>query len=281
MSRAIAISACQAAKASSGAASADVVRDLEVPVRRPDERARPARRAPAGTRPAPPRPCDGPTRAASATTASSAGAGSSSAEAGALERQRLPVEVEDRPAGSPALRRSVARRLRSMVTGSSFRVDPDSVDTRLSCPRPDAVRRHRPGVELDSSLGARRSPDRLALGPRSAAPQPAASLHGGAVIDAGRHGEPRVCAFLNLPDGATTSTSVVGERRFVPGRSEPAARTPSARPLHVGWSFITVHRRPDHDRGVGRSSASSPEQPGGPERRHRRTASIARQRSRL
>ena len=36
---------------------------------------RPARRSPGGTRPAPPRPCAGPSRAASATTASSAGAG--------------------------------------------------------------------------------------------------------------------------------------------------------------------------------------------------------------
>jgi uncharacterized protein (TIGR00369 family) len=62
-------------------------------------------------------------------------------------------------------------------------------------------------------------------------------MHGGALMTlADSIGA--VCAFLNLPEGASTAT-VTSSTSLVRGLREGTAHA-AARPLHVGRSFITV-----------------------------------------
>ncbi len=62
-------------------------------------------------------------------------------------------------------------------------------------------------------------------------------LHGGAIMSlAGTVGA--LCAFLNLPPGAGTAT-IESATNFFRGVREGTAHA-TARPLHVGRSFITV-----------------------------------------
>jgi uncharacterized protein (TIGR00369 family) len=62
-------------------------------------------------------------------------------------------------------------------------------------------------------------------------------LHGGALM-AFADTLGAVCAFLNLPDGATTATIESKTNLFRPVREGHVTGT--ARPLHVGRSFIVV-----------------------------------------
>lgn len=62
-------------------------------------------------------------------------------------------------------------------------------------------------------------------------------LHGGAVM-ALADSAGAVCAFLNLPDGATTST-IESKTNFL-GAVKDGTITATARPLHVGSSTIVV-----------------------------------------
>jgi uncharacterized protein (TIGR00369 family) len=62
-------------------------------------------------------------------------------------------------------------------------------------------------------------------------------LHGGAVM-ALADSAGAVCAFLNLPDGATTST-IESKTNFL-GAVKDGTITATARPLHVGGSTIVV-----------------------------------------
>jgi 1,4-dihydroxy-2-naphthoyl-CoA hydrolase len=71
-------------------------------------------------------------------------------------------------------------------------------------------------------------------------------LHGGALMSlADTAGA--ICAFLNLPDGAATST-VESKTNFFRAVREGTARA-TARPLHVGRSFIVVQTDVEDDRG--------------------------------
>jgi 1,4-dihydroxy-2-naphthoyl-CoA hydrolase len=62
-------------------------------------------------------------------------------------------------------------------------------------------------------------------------------LHGGALM-AFADTLGAICAFLNLPEGATTATIESKTNLFRPVREGRVAGT--ARPLHVGRSFIVV-----------------------------------------
>ena len=71
-------------------------------------------------------------------------------------------------------------------------------------------------------------------------------LHGGALMSlADTAGG--ICAFLNLPDGAGTAT-VESKTNFFRAVREGSARA-TARPLHVGRSFIVVQTDLKDDRG--------------------------------
>jgi uncharacterized protein (TIGR00369 family) len=71
-------------------------------------------------------------------------------------------------------------------------------------------------------------------------------LHGGALMTlADTTGA--ICAFLNLPDGAGTAT-VESKTNFFRAVREGAAHA-TARPLHVGRSFIVVQTDIEDDRG--------------------------------
>ncbi|MET8686840.1 PaaI family thioesterase [Streptomyces sp. NPDC004732] len=71
-------------------------------------------------------------------------------------------------------------------------------------------------------------------------------LHGGALMSlADTVGA--VCAFLNLPSGATTST-VESKTNFLRAVRSGTARA-VARPLHVGGSFIVVQTEVYDDEG--------------------------------
>jgi 1,4-dihydroxy-2-naphthoyl-CoA hydrolase len=71
-------------------------------------------------------------------------------------------------------------------------------------------------------------------------------LHGGALMSlADTAGG--ICAFLNLPDGAGTAT-VESKTNFFRAVRGGAARA-TARPLHVGRSFIVVQTDLEDDRG--------------------------------
>jgi 1,4-dihydroxy-2-naphthoyl-CoA hydrolase len=71
-------------------------------------------------------------------------------------------------------------------------------------------------------------------------------MHGGALMSlADTAGA--ICALLNLPDGAGTAT-VESKTNFFRAVREGAARA-TARPLHVGRSFIVVQTDLEDDRG--------------------------------
>jgi 1,4-dihydroxy-2-naphthoyl-CoA hydrolase len=71
-------------------------------------------------------------------------------------------------------------------------------------------------------------------------------MHGGALMSlADTTGA--ICAFLNLPKGAGTAT-VESKTNFFRAVREGAARA-TARPLHVGRSFIVVQTDLEDDRG--------------------------------
>ena len=72
-------------------------------------------------------------------------------------------------------------------------------------------------------------------------------LHGGAVM-ALADSAGAVCAFLNLPEGATTST-IESKTNFL-GAVKDGTITASARPLHVGSSTIVIET--EVRRGDGR-----------------------------
>ncbi|HEX5291255.1 MAG TPA: PaaI family thioesterase [Streptosporangiaceae bacterium] len=71
-------------------------------------------------------------------------------------------------------------------------------------------------------------------------------LHGGALM-ALADTVGGICAFLNLPDGAGTAT-VESKTNFFRAVREGSARA-TARPLHVGRSFIVVQTDLEDDRG--------------------------------
>jgi uncharacterized protein (TIGR00369 family) len=71
-------------------------------------------------------------------------------------------------------------------------------------------------------------------------------LHGGALMTlADSLGA--ICAFLNLPEGATTST-VESKTNFIRAVRGGAARATS-RPLHVGRQTIVIHTEVRDDEG--------------------------------
>lgn len=71
-------------------------------------------------------------------------------------------------------------------------------------------------------------------------------LHGGVLMSlADTVGA--VCAFLNLPDGATTAT-VESKTNFFRGARGTVHAT--SRPLHVGRSFVTVQTDLTDDEGL-------------------------------
>lgn len=90
------------------------------------------------------------------------------------------------------------------------------------------------GVELDSATPdevvghLEWSPDRTTLG---------GAMHGGAVMTLA-DGVGAVCAFLNLPEGASTST-VSSSTVFTRGLRE-GTLTARATPLHAGRSTVSV-----------------------------------------
>jgi 1,4-dihydroxy-2-naphthoyl-CoA hydrolase len=72
-------------------------------------------------------------------------------------------------------------------------------------------------------------------------------LHGGVLMSlADTVGA--VCAFLNLPDGATTAT-VESKTNFFRAAREGTVRATS-RPLHVGRSFVTVQTDLVNEQGL-------------------------------
>lgn len=71
-------------------------------------------------------------------------------------------------------------------------------------------------------------------------------LHGGAMM-AMADSVGAVCAFLNLPDGATTST-IESKTNFFRGVREGSVHSTS-RPLHVGRTTIVVQTDLADDRG--------------------------------
>ena len=72
-------------------------------------------------------------------------------------------------------------------------------------------------------------------------------LHGGALMAlADTLGG--VCAFLNLPDGATTTATVESKTNFFRGVREGSVHA-TARPLHVGRTTIVVQTDLLDDRG--------------------------------
>ncbi|APY85325.1 PaaI family thioesterase [Streptomyces alfalfae] len=71
-------------------------------------------------------------------------------------------------------------------------------------------------------------------------------LHGGAVMSL-TDTVGAVCAFLNLPDGAITST-IESKTNFLRAVRSGTARA-VARPLHVGGSFIVVQTEVYDDQG--------------------------------
>jgi len=71
-------------------------------------------------------------------------------------------------------------------------------------------------------------------------------LHGGAVM-ALADSAGAVCAFLNLPEGATTST-IESKTNFL-GAVKDGTITAAARPLHVGSSTIVVETEVRRDDG--------------------------------
>ncbi|MEU1022349.1 PaaI family thioesterase [Streptomyces sp. NPDC005904] len=78
-------------------------------------------------------------------------------------------------------------------------------------------------------------------------------LHGGAVMTlADTVGA--VCAYLNLPDGAATST-IESKSNFLRAVRSGTARA-VARPLHIGGSFIVVQTEmyDDQERLVGQTT---------------------------
>lgn len=81
-----------------------------------------------------------------------------------------------------------------------------------------------------------------------------AMLHGGALM-ALADGTGGWCAFLNLPDGAGTTT-VESKTNLLRAVREPAVITATSRPLHIGRSVIVVdtEMRDERDRLVARTT---------------------------
>ena len=72
-------------------------------------------------------------------------------------------------------------------------------------------------------------------------------MHGG-VIMALADSLGAACAFLNLPEGARTST-IESKTNFFRGSPRPAPPTATAHPLHVGRSTIVVQTDVTDDEG--------------------------------
>jgi 1,4-dihydroxy-2-naphthoyl-CoA hydrolase len=93
-------------------------------------------------------------------------------------------------------------------------------------------------------------------------------LHGGALM-ALADTTGAICAFLNLPAGAGTATVESKTNFFRAVRASTTRAT--ARPLHVGRSFIVVQTDVEDDRGkrVGQTTQTQAvlAPPAGPERR--------------
>jgi uncharacterized protein (TIGR00369 family) len=99
------------------------------------------------------------------------------------------------------------------------------------------------GIELTAATAEEVS-GRLAWRPELCTA--AGLLHGGALI-ALADSLGGVCAFLNLPDGATTST-IESKTNFFRGVREGVVHA-TARPLHVGRTTIVVQTDLMDDRG--------------------------------
>jgi uncharacterized protein (TIGR00369 family) len=84
-------------------------------------------------------------------------------------------------------------------------------------------------------------------------------LHGGAVM-ALADSAGGVCAFLNVPEGAGTST-IESKTNFL-GAVKDGTVTATARPLHVGGTTIVVDRAPARRREARRQGDADA---GGPE----------------
>jgi uncharacterized protein (TIGR00369 family) len=78
-------------------------------------------------------------------------------------------------------------------------------------------------------------------------------MHGGALMTLA-DSVGAICAFLNLPEGATTATVESKTNFFRAVRSGSVVAT--AQPLHVGRTLITVQTaiRDDHDRLVAQTT---------------------------
>ncbi|MDY7099953.1 MAG: PaaI family thioesterase [Actinomycetota bacterium] len=74
----------------------------------------------------------------------------------------------------------------------------------------------------------------------------AGAMHGGVLMSLADSAG-AVCAFLNLPEGATTST-IESKTNFMRGVREGSA-TATSRPLHVGRTTVVVQTEVRDDRG--------------------------------
>ena len=99
------------------------------------------------------------------------------------------------------------------------------------------------GIELDSA-SSDEVVGRVAWAPEKCTT--AGLLHGG-VLMAAADTVGAVCAFLNLPDGAATST-IESKTNFFRGVREGVVHT-RTRPLHVGRTTIVVQTDLTDDRG--------------------------------
>jgi uncharacterized protein (TIGR00369 family) len=90
------------------------------------------------------------------------------------------------------------------------------------------------GVEIDEA-SAERASARLAWAPERCTA--GGVMHGGAILSLA-DSVGAICAFLNLPDGAATTTVETKTNFFRAVRGGEIRAT--ARPLHVGRGFIAV-----------------------------------------
>ena len=80
-------------------------------------------------------------------------------------------------------------------------------------------------------------------------------MHGGAVM-ATADAAGGACAFLNLPDGAIGTSTIVSKTNFLGAVREGSVLTATATPLHVGRTTIVIETelRVDTSKLVGKTT---------------------------
>jgi uncharacterized protein (TIGR00369 family) len=107
------------------------------------------------------------------------------------------------------------------------------------------------GIEL-TEAGAERTVGTLAWSPEACTA--GGALHGG-VLMALADSVGAVCAYLNLPEGASGTSTVESKTNFLRAVTAGHVRA-TARPLHVGGTLLVVQTdlRDDRDRLVGQTT---------------------------